>query len=256
MRILITNDDGILAPGIVALYRCLEGLGRLDVVAPATHQSATGHGITVYEPIRVQAVQVQSTFEGFAVEGRPADCVKLALTHLLKEKPDLVISGINDGSNAGMNVIYSGTVAAAAEGAMFGIPAIAVSQAWGKGIDFDLAGKWARAVIDLILQNGLPTDCVLNVNIPPQHNGIPRGLRVVRQSTIPAEDSYERRSDPQGRPYFWATGGSQENNRHVLDSDVQALREGFITLCPLHFDLTHNELKSNLGEKSWSLPTI
>ena len=113
MRILITNDDGIQAPGIAALYRCLEGLGERFVVAPARHQSASGHALTVREPLRVQTVRVPLAFEGYAVEGRPADCVKLALTHLLADKPDLIVSGINDGANTGLNVLYSGTVAAA-----------------------------------------------------------------------------------------------------------------------------------------------
>src|SRR5580704_8784117 len=202
MLILLTNDDGILAPGLLAMYRELTKLGDVRVVAPDTVQSATGHGITVATPILTNEVKVGDDFTGTSVGGRPADCVKLAVAKILPRQPDLVISGINSGANVGINVIYSGTVAAAIEAAFLGLPAIAVSL-WlrnDRPIDYARTAGFALDTIRKILDMGLTKGQVASVNIPalnPDEN--PTGMRVVRQCTRGWADTYEERRDPRGR---------------------------------------------------------
>ncbi|HXE55597.1 MAG TPA: 5'/3'-nucleotidase SurE, partial [Tepidisphaeraceae bacterium] len=202
MLILLTNDDGIRAPGLVAMYRELTRLGEVHVVAPETVQSATGHGITLSTPLLTNKVTVDETFTGTAVDGRPADCVKLAVAKLLPRQPDLVISGINSGANVGINVIYSGTVAAAIEAAFLGLPAIAVSLYLRNEIplDYPRTAGLGMSVIRQILDAGLRGGQVVSVNIPPLRKGeAPTGVRVVRQCTNAWLDTYEQRNDPRGR---------------------------------------------------------
>src|SRR6185295_7311112 len=205
MLILLTNDDGITAPGIVAMYRELVKLdgGKADVhvVAPETVQSATGHGITITAPLLTSKVSVENAFTGTAVDGRPADCVKLAISQILPRQPDLVISGMNSGANVGVNHIYSGTVAAAIEAGLFGLPSIAVSLHLHKDVpvDYARAAAWALDAIRGILASGLKAGDVVSINIPAMPPGeSPRGVKVVRQCTRPFVDTYERRLDPRG----------------------------------------------------------
>lgn len=257
MRILLTNDDGILAPGLAAMRRALLTLGEVSVVAPASPQSAAAHGITVGGPIPVRELHVADRFTGFAVEGRPADCVKLAITTLLGNRPDLVVSGINDGANVSINVLYSGTVAAAAEGALLGIPAVAVSLERGQEMDFDRAAGIAREVIERLLDSvaslrpgeGQVVPLV-NMNIPALCPGVPRGVRVVRQSTQLMQDRYVSHAGPDGRRYFWLEG-EFDAATHQPATDLEALREGYVTLTPLHFDLTHEDQLRWLSEQRW-----
>src|SRR3954469_17882589 len=186
MLILLTNDDGIHAPGLLALYRQLVQLGEVQVVAPETVQSATGHGITISTPLLTNRVTVQETFTGTAVDGRPADCVKLAIDQLLPKRPELVISGMNSGVNVGINVIYSGTVAAAIEAAFLGLPSIAVSLMLKSDVTTDYAqgARLARETIEQILQVGIKPGQVISVNLPPLRTGEnPTGTKVVRQCT-------------------------------------------------------------------------
>jgi 5'-nucleotidase len=241
MLILLTNDDGIHAPGLVAMYRELARLGEVHVVAPETVQSATGHGITISAPLLTNRVTVQDAFTGTAVDGRPADCVKLAVAQLLPRAPDLVVSGINSGANVGINVVYSGTVAAAIEAAFLGLPSIAVSLLLMNEVpvDFPRAARMARETIEKILAAGLPSGRIVSVNLPALRAGEnPTGVKVVRQCTRPWVDTYERRTDPRGRDYFWNSSvfTLQESEN---DTDVAALRDGYITITPLQFDLTH-----------------
>src|SRR5262245_8636362 len=206
MLILLTNDDGIQAPGLVAMYRELTKLGDVRVIAPETVQSAAGHGITISAPLLTSKVTVENGFTGIAVDGRPADCVKLAVAQLLPRPPDLVISGINSGANVGINVVYSGTVAAAIEAAFLGLPSIAVSLLYVNDIpmDYTRAAVLSRQTIEKILAAGLPAGRVVSVNIPALRVGDqPTGVKVVRQCTRPWVDAYERRTDPRGRDYFW-----------------------------------------------------
>jgi 5'-nucleotidase len=255
MLILLTNDDGIRAPGLVAMYRELTTLGEVHVVAPETVQSATGHGITLAGPLLTNRVTVEEAFTGTAIDGRPADCVKLAVARILPRRPDLVVSGINSGANVGINVIYSGTVAAAIEAAFLGLPSIAVSLYLRNEIPLDYArtAHYAMRVIRQILDAGLKGGQVVSVNLPPLRAGeSPAGVRVVRQCTNAWDDTYEERKDPRGRSYFWNStiftlGNTQE------DTDVAALRDGYITVTPLQFDLTHYPMLREWKDRGWTL---
>ena len=237
MRILLTNDDGIMAPGLLTLRRTLADLGDVTVVAPTTPQSAVGHSITLTDPIRVLRVPLGDGAFGFGVEGRPADCVKLAVLELMPERPDLVVSGINLGANTGVNVLYSGTVAAAVEGAFYGITAVAVSIEDAETVDFDGAARIARRLIEQAVRAAGGRPALLNVNVPDLSQGPPRGVRVVPQSTKGWREAWERRSDPRGRTYYWLIG-DKEIEDSGIDSDVAALADRYVTVTPLRFDLT------------------
>src|SRR5262245_31551926 len=202
MRILVTNDDGILAPGIAALAEALAPLGEIEVVAPESGQSGAAHAITFMAPLITQRVTVGGALAGWSVDGSPADCVKLAVCELCGGRPDLVVSGINAGSNRGVDVIYSGTVAAAVEAAFIGIPSIAVSLEASAELDFARAARHARTIVERAIELAIPPGTVLNVNIPRLDRGDPRGVKIVPQSTAPWTDTYDRRTDPRGRAYF------------------------------------------------------
>lgn len=255
MQILLTNDDGIHAPGIVALHEALDGLGEVLPVAPQTVQSASGHGITFGAPLMCEEVAVNDHLHGVAVDGRPADCVKLALRALWAERfgegtrPDITISGMNSGANVGINVIYSGTVAAAVESAFLGVPAIAVSLHLGdhSKIKYHRAAVIARAAIDRILEHPLEPHTVLNVNIPrTESNDAPMPeMRVVAMNTAPGSDAYERRVSPGGQVYYWSSGDGMDFVHTSPESDVEALFERYITITPLTYSLTdHTQMRT------------
>jgi 5'-nucleotidase len=255
MRILLTNDDGIYAPGLRALRKELQKLGEVTVVAPATEQSAVGHSITLLNPLLVQDVLDDDHQPmGWAVEGRPADCVKLALLELLPEPPDLLVSGLNAGSNAGINVLYSGTVAAAIEGAFFRQTSIAVSLEYTrvKPLNFPRAAELARRVIEQILAQQPQRGSLFNVNIPSLEKGPIRGIRTVPQNVAPYVENFDRRVDPRGRVYFWTTPGFSCPQPHP-DTDVSAMGEGFITVTPLQFNLTHGPMLEQMQSWRWRL---
>jgi 5'-nucleotidase len=269
MNVLLTNDDGIHAPGIVALHRQLTspdaaGLGLAEVfpVAPLTVQSATSHGVTFHEPLMVRPVTIDDRMQGLAVDARPADCVKLALTCLWPERfgegarPDLVISGMNAGANCGINVIYSGTVAAALEAAFLGVPSIAVSLMLGSGEpDFACGAAHALRAIERVLAHGpLEPHTCLSINIPPceitrEDRHEPMAIEVCPMNTHGLNDGYERRESPSGDVYYWANGSGLDFRQTDPGSDVQALFEGRITVTPLKYDLTcHDRLGLWRGE--------
>jgi 5'-nucleotidase len=254
MLILLTNDDGIMAAGLAAMYRELVKLGDVAVIAPETVQSATGHGITISTPLLTSRVKVEGAFEGTAVAGSPADCVKLAIAQLLPRTPDLVVSGINAGANVGINVFYSGTVAAAAEAAMLGVPAVAFSAAADAGANFDFprAARLCRWVLDLLLTEGLAHGDLFNVNIPALDGTPPRGVRVVPQSTAEMEDTYHLHPDAAGRQLYRL--GDDFSFAHQADSDVACLAEGFITVTPLHVDMTNHDRLASLSRRTWPAP--
>jgi 5'-nucleotidase len=255
MLILLTNDDGIYAPGLLALYRALKTLGDVRVVAPETVQSATGHGITLSTPILTSEVRIGEDFVGTAVNGRPADCVKLAVSKLLPRQPDLVVSGMNSGANVGINVIYSGTVAAAIEGAFLGLPSIAVSLYLRNEIPIDYARScgFARQTIDQLLAAGLASGQCATINVPPLHpHENPAGIKVVRQCTRGWTDEYDQRQDPRGRAYFWNSSVFKLGETEA-DTDVAALRDGYITVTPLQFDLTHYATLREWQGREWGL---
>src|SRR4051794_1952699 len=255
MRILLTHNDGIMAPGFAAMYRHLVQLGDVTVVAPETVQSATGHGITLTAPLLTSKVTIENAFTGTAVDGRPADCVKLAIAQLLPEPPDLVVSGMNSGANVGINVLYSGTVAAAIEAAFLGLPAIAVSLHLHPDVetDYDWTAGLGLEAIRATLAAGLKPGEVANINVPALAAGQrPRGIKVVRQCTRPFIDQYERRTDPRGREYFWNSSvftlGESED-----DTDVAAIRDKYISVTPLMFDLTEHEVTRKWREREWGM---
>ena len=250
MRILLTNDDGILAPGLVALQEAVAGLGEVSVVAPALPQSATGHGITIAAALAVERVSINGRFWGLSVDGRPADCVKLAFHELLPGKPDLVLSGINLGANVGINVLYSGTVAAAAEGAMLGARAVAFSLATGGELDFTRTARYCRGVLDVLLAGGLEPGHLVNVNVPRLGQGVPRGICVARQSVAAVDERYDRRRDLEGREHYQLTDWFGFRDPHA-ESDVVALEEGLITITPLHVDLTDVSRLALLEKLPW-----
>jgi 5'-nucleotidase len=218
-------------------------------------QSASGHGITITTPLLTNSVTVENGFSGIAVDGRPADCVKLAVAKLLPRQPDLVVSGINAGANTGINVVYSGTVAAAIEAAFLGLPAVAASLYLRRDVatDYARAAVYARQTIELMLQAGLPAGRVATMNLPAlgpdQH---PTGVKIVRQCDRGWTDAYEERKDPRGRSYFWNSSVFTLGDT-ADDTDVAALRDGYITVTPLQFDLTHYPMLRDWQGKEWQI---
>ncbi len=249
MRILLVNDDGILAPGLAALRDAVADLGEVAVIAPDSPQSAVGRALTLHGPIVCEPVHVGGQFWGIGVGGRPADCVKLAVRELMAEMPDLVLSGINAGANVGVNVYYSGTVAAAAEGALLGIPSIAFSLETGQEIDFALAAKHCRGVLDGLLALPIGRGDLINVNIPLLKEGNPRGVKVVPQSTAAISESYHRQDEGQ-RMIFRMTDYYEHGPQHA-ETDVTAMGEGYITVTPLHSDMTNRTRLGQMTQFHW-----
>ena len=236
MRILLTNDDGFFARGIQALYRSLKSKTRheISIVAPESQRSATGHAITLSQPLFVAEHRLSAGEKGYAVSGTPSDCVKLAIQGELVEKPDLVISGINFGPNLGTDVFYSGTVAAAMEGVLLGIPAIAVSLAGEDYHDYEAAAAFMSERLDSFARQ--KSACLLNINIP----GIPaakwRGIVITRLGKAVYKDVFERRLNPRGQIYYWQGGEMARDNGP--DTDLRAIQEGYVSLTPILSDLT------------------
>ena len=252
MQILLTNDDGIYAPGLAALEQQLQSLGDVQVVAPLTEQSGVGHAITYLTPLMAREVYDGTRRRGWAVEGSPADCVKLAIAELCPQRPDLVVSGINSGLNAGINVVYSGTVAAAIEGAFFGITSIAVSLEFDEQARFDRAAEIAVPIIQQVLDQKEEQPQLFNLNLPASALDSGADVRVAPMSVAPWGEEFERRKDPRNRSYFWATGEQPQPPTH-LETDLTLLRKGHITLTPLEFDMTARaELEAM---QSWQLGT-
>jgi 5'-nucleotidase len=255
MRILITNDDGIYAQGIFVLCQELRDLGEVTVIAPDRERSAVGHAITISDPLRVWQVEREGKFFGYAVNGTPADCVKLAINALLEEKPDILISGINHGPNTGTNVIYSGTVSAATEGTILGIPSVAISldASHGENPDFTYAAKFTHKLAVKIVEEGLPKGTTLNVNIPALLEHQIKGVTVTRQGNLKFTDTFQMRTDPRNRLYYWLTGEKVEvePNGEEEEIDHLVLRQHKISITPLQYDLTNYKLLKDL--KNWDL---
>ena len=250
MRILITNDDGILAPGVEALYRAVADLGEVDVVAPETSQSASGHAISVRTPLATRRVHVNGVFHGWSVDGRPADCVKLAVAELLEHRPDFVLSGINAGANTGINVLYSGTVAGAIEGAFFGIPSIAFSLELSDELDFHKAGRIARSVFQCVAVAQLPPGMCLNINIPALDDGWPRGIRCCSQGTIPWKERYRKQAATEGHTVYWLDGYMPDIDTNG-ESDQAMIAHRYVTITPLRFDLTDRRALQQVLNWNW-----
>jgi 5'-nucleotidase len=235
-KILVTNDDGVHSEGIHALAAALTALGEVIVVAPHIEASAIGHALTLRRPLRMEKLR-DGVYE---VDGTPTDCVNIALTQLYSTPPDLVVSGINKGYNLGDDVTYSGTVAGAMEGALLGIPSIAVSLQRTETFDFGPAAQAASAIATMVLERGLPSRTFININVP---EGTPRGMRVTVQSRRNHVTVVAEREDPRGRPYYWIEEGQNDWEPHDR-SDYQAVRDGYVSITPLQPDLTAHDALS------------
>jgi len=256
MRILLSNDDGILAPGLAALKAAVADLGEVTVVAPDTPQSAAGHAITIRTPLTVRPVHVSGEAErfGWSVDGRPADCVRLAVHKLLDEPPDLVLSGINAGANVGINVFYSGTVAAAAEAAILNLPAVAFSAELTTGeVDFERCAALCRWVLDRLLRVGLRPRDLVNVNLPAGGMVPPKGVRMVHQSAAEVREDFQLTGE-EGKRRTFAIGSKWEFVGHVHDDDVSCLADGYIAVTPLHVDMTNHRRLEELTGIEWGPP--
>jgi len=253
LNILVSNDDGIDAPGIYALVQEMKKIGSVTVVAPDKQQSAVGHAITMNYPLRVKEFKKNGKFFGYAVQGTPADCVKLAVRAILKCEPDLVVSGVNHGSNTAISIIYSGTVSAATEGTILGIPSIAISLTTYAPVDFRYAAQFARKLALLVIKRGLPHSTLLNVNIPPFKAKEIKGVLVTRQGKAVWNDTFDLRRDPNNREYYWLTGGLMKVDTD-LDFDEAAIRNGYISVTPIHYDLTDYKMFETM--KKWGVEKL
>ncbi|MBU7005365.1 5'/3'-nucleotidase SurE [Phosphitispora fastidiosa] len=255
MLILVSNDDGIQAPGINALRTTLEQLGDVYVVAPDRPRSASGLGITIHKPLRAEQVEFSgSSSKGYAVNGTPSDCVKLAIQALLPRRPDIVVAGINLGPNLGTDVLYSGTVSAALEGVINDVPSIAVSLASWESADFDFAAEFTRRLVEVVVCNGLPDEMLLNVNVPALKDGRkPAKVAVTRLGKRRYENTFEKRRDPRGKEYYWM-GGEVMDIMAEPGTDIASVKNGEISVTPLCFDVTGNDFINMVRE--WNLGSI
>lgn len=247
MHVLLTNDDGIYAEGLRALYHCLSRRHTVTVVAPDRERSAVGHGITLHQPLRTTRVSSGNGFRGVAVDGTPVDCVKLAVLALLDEQPDMVVSGINMGANVGVNINYSGTVAAAREGAIYGLPAIAASVQGNGRKSYDDAAEFVCRLMEKTPAMSLPMGTVLNINMPDIPLDQAAGVRFTRQDQELFDETIEKRIDPRNRPYFWQ--GCDVQRYTDPEADGAALGQRFITITPIICDATDYGILQTL--KAW-----
>jgi len=248
--ILITNDDGITAPGIRALVEAVQDLAEVIVVAPDRPQSGMGHAITIGEPLRMNEVRIFEGVKAYQTSGTPADCVKLAKSIVLHRKPDLCISGINHGSNASINILYSGTMSAAMEAALEGIPAIGFSLLdFSHNADFSLAKQVAHILSKKVLEEGLPPHTLLNVNIPKCTIQEHKGMKICKQGNGSWNENFDTRKDPRGVEYHWMVGSFVHKDQDA-DSDINVLDQNYTSIVPIQYDLTHYKLKEQLGN-SW-----
>ncbi|MGC1631366.1 MAG: 5'/3'-nucleotidase SurE [Gelidibacter sp.] len=250
--ILVTNDDGITAPGLRTLIEVMKTIGDVVVVAPDSPQSAMGHAITVNSTLYVEEVQIDpdGTIE-YSCSGTPADCVKLAVKQVLGKRPDLCVSGINHGSNSSINVIYSGTMSAALEAGIEGIPAIGFSFCDYKwSANFEVCKDFVKTITENVLKNGLPTGVVLNVNIPNLPKEAIKGIKICRQAKANWEEEFDKRTNPNGRDYYWLAG-KFVNLDQGEDTDEWALEHGYVSVVPVQFDLTAHHCIQNLN--TWNL---
>lgn len=247
--ILVTNDDGITAPGIRALVEVASKIGEVVVVAPDRPQSGMGHAITINSPIRMDKANVFDGIEDYTCTGTPVDCVKIGIKKILTRRPDLIVSGINHGSNAASNVIYSGTMSAAVEGAIENIPSIGFSLLdFNHDADFEPAKKYVKILIEKALNNDFPKHVCLNVNIPKLKAKEIKGIKIGRQASAFWNDRFDERLDPLGKKYYWLAG-EFENYDKGKDTDMNALENGYVSVVPTKFDMTAHHVIADLN--SW-----
>ena len=253
VRILLTNDDGIYAPGLAAMHAELIKMGEVEVAAPAANQSGVGHSITYLTPLIVQEVFKSEQHYGWEIAGSPADCVKLAMLELCTAPPDLIVSGINSGANAGINVLYSGTVAAAIEGAFFGVMSIAVSLAMNQHPNFERTARQARELIEQLLERKKDVAQLWNINFPETTDAGPCGAKVLPMGVHRYSEFMEKRTDPRGRTYYWSGYDRQLTPPCPIDTDVQGMLDGYVTMTPLQFDMTQRRQLEEYRGLSWKL---
>lgn len=241
MKILVTNDDGIASPGLHALAAALKALGDVYVVAPDREQTAVGHALTLHKPLRITQIGKRV----FAINGTPTDCVNLALKKVLRTRPALLVSGINKGVNLGDDVTYSGTVSAALEGTIMGIPSIAISQAGDQKFRFDVAATYAVRVARAVLEYGLPEETLVNVNVPNRPRTAIKGVKVTTLGRRRFDSPIVEKRDPHGRKYYWIAGTRVAWSRGA-NSDHEAVRRGMVSVTPIHLDVTHYEALERL----------
>ncbi|WP_053957308.1 5'/3'-nucleotidase SurE [Inediibacterium massiliense] len=251
MNILVTNDDGIFAPGIYSLACALSKVGKVYVVAPNRQRSATGHAITMHEPIRAEKVKFfDEDFDAWAVSGTPADCVKIGIQGLIKEKIDMVFSGINKGPNLGTDVLYSGTVSAAIEGAILGYPSVAISLASFKDLDYNCAAEFSTKIAKKLIENKLPPDTLLNVNVPNCTKEEIKGVHISTLGVRKYNNTFIERKDPWGEAYYWL-GGELVDEKNEEGTDTYSIENNYIAITPIHFDLTRFDLMKKV--KKWDI---
>jgi 5'-nucleotidase len=250
--ILVTNDDGITAPGLKALAEAMSEIGEVIVVAPDSPQSGMGHAITINKPLRLDQVDVFDGIKSWQSSGTPVDCVKLAVNKVLHRKPDLCVSGINHGSNSSINIIYSGTMSAAMEGAFEGIPSIGFSLSdYSLTADFKASSHFAKLIAKNVLKIGLTEQTLLNVNIPALSLKKIKGLKICRQAHAKWEEEFDERSDPNKRKYYWLTGKFQNLDKSD-DTDEWALANGYVSIVPVQFDFTAHHAIPHLTKIDWN----
>ena len=251
MNIVITNDDGINSTGLITLAQAISAIANVTVVAPDRERSATAHAITMHKPLRVEKTDIPGCKAlGYKVNGTPSDCVKLALEALLKDAPDFVLSGINRGANLGTDVIYSGTVSAAIEAALLGVPAIALAVTSHGNIEFDYAANFAKNLCQQISKQSFPKDTLLNVNIPYIEPDKIAGIAVTHLGSIRYKNSFEKRTDPRGKVYYWLAGEAIKDDNDN-GSDVWAIKNNYISITPILLDLTKYDIIDTI--KEWNL---
>jgi 5'-nucleotidase len=247
--ILITNDDSVKAPGIRALISYIRPFGRVVVVAPDRPQSGTAHAVTIEHPLRLEQITREKEYEEFTCNGTPADCVKLAFKVVMRRRPDFLFSGINHGTNASINIIYSGTMAAVLEGALAGVPSVGFSlNNYSKDADFGPSGPYVKKIVSEVISGGLPAGVCLNVNIPDVPEKEIRGIRICRQAGGTWQEDFDEREDPHGREYYWMKGvyvmtGNGE------DTDQWAVEHNYVAVVPVQFDLTAKQALETLRKR-------
>ncbi len=250
--ILVTNDDGISAPGIKALVEVMSKLGTVVVVAPDSPQSAMGHAITINNTLHINKISTENALvTEYSCSGTPVDCVKMAVSEIIKQKPDLCVSGVNHGSNSSINVIYSGTMSAAVEAGIEGIPAIGFSLCdYDWNADFETCKPYIEKISLEVLQNGLPDGVVLNVNFPKKKADELKGIKICRQAKAMWVEKFDKRQTPIGKDYYWLTGEFINQDKGE-DTDEWALKNGYISIVPVQFDMTAHHAIQQLN--SWNL---
>ena len=251
MKLLLTNDDGIHARGLWVLYKQFVKKWTVTIVAPDRERSAVGHGITLNRPIEVTRVSINNNCQGYAVSGTPADCIKLSILELLDSRPDMVISGINPGANVGVNINYSGTVSAAREAALYGIPAIAVSVQGRNPKNYAAAGRFVAAIADEVVKRGLPFGTILNINIPDRRLTEISGVKIASQGVKLYSEFIEKRIDAENRTLYWHGLTAPSSGRNHPDSDEDILGRNYISVTPIKCDTTDYELLDEL--RNWNI---